>query len=170
MIAIKTILSLAVMLCVCGMAIGNEHEKELKKSDLPPVVLASFEKAYPKACIKEVEKETVNGTEYFGIEAKSKICFFCCGTKIDVLYTPDGVLYETRTKICADKLPEAVKKAIATKYPGSKIHRAEELVRGTVTEYSCKIKSGKEKIVVLVGADGTVIKVGDDKHEEKGDK
>jgi hypothetical protein len=157
------------------MAAGHEHGKEkaeLKKSDLPPIVLSSFEKAYPKACIKEVEKENINGTEYFGIEGKNKTWFFCCGgTKFEVLYAPDGVLYETRSKICADKLPEVVRKSMAEKYPGSKIHRAETIVRGTVTEYELKIKTGKEKVELLVGTDGTVIKIeAADKHEEKGDK
>jgi hypothetical protein len=68
--------TIAALILAAGLTAGCHHnhheadedEMKISQANTPPAVLASFEKAYPDATIKEVEKENYpNGDVHYEI-------------------------------------------------------------------------------------------------------
>jgi Putative beta-lactamase-inhibitor-like, PepSY-like len=140
---------------------GADSEKEIKKKDLPPAVLAAFEKSYPNAKIEEVGMETEDSTTYYEIESKDgKI-------RRSLLFAVDGTLKAIEEVMKTDNLPDAVKQAVKKEYPKGKIKRAEKIIEEGVTSYELVVKSGKEKYEVVLSAEGAITKTEKKGKEDK---
>ncbi|MGQ1908237.1 PepSY-like domain-containing protein [Marinifilum sp. RC60d5] len=63
-----------------------KHKQEIKKSDLPKVVLEAIEQQYTEYRIDDVEKITENGVEMYKIELEK------WGEDFDVMYLKNGIL------------------------------------------------------------------------------
>ncbi len=133
---------------------GKESGKEQKltKKDLPAAVLASFEKSYPKAEIKEVGKETkdsVTTFEIVSVDGKAKRT---------VAYLADGTLTEIEEVVSEKDLPDAAKQSLAKDYPKGKVEKIEKVTKGDVVTYEAKVVSGKEQTEVVFDSTGKLVK------------
>ncbi len=68
---LSTVLGTA-MLAGCSMMHHDEKEVTIAPADAPPVVLASFEKAYPSAKITKIEKDSDDGEIHYDITYNDK--------------------------------------------------------------------------------------------------
>ncbi len=139
------------------LALGAQaQEKKLAKKDIPPPVLAAFQKAYPKAILKSVAEEKKDGKTTYEIESLDG------KTGRDLHYLADGTVVEIEETIAIAEIPEAVKNAVTGKYPKGKIAKAEKVTKGSSVSYDIEIKTGKGMVSMDVDASGKVLK------EEKG--
>ncbi len=143
----KTLCVLSVVaLGVIGFGVADEEDIAIDK--LPKAVKESVQKRFPKAKLESAAKETEDGKTLFEVSLKDD------GAAVDVMVTPEGVIELIERTIAADKLPEAVSKAVAADYPGAKFERVEELI---------EVKAGKETLasyeIILVNKDGKKLEV-----------
>jgi uncharacterized membrane protein YkoI len=118
---------------------------------LPPSVLNAFKLAYPNAVIKGTSKETEKGVTYYEIESvDGKL-------NRDLLYTADGKAVEVEEAIVPGALPPAVLQALAKAYPGYKILKAEDLVKGGQKYFELQIQVKDKKIGVTIDPSGKII-------------
>jgi hypothetical protein len=111
---------------ICGnMALAQ------KNADVPANIKAEFAKKYPTATKVKWEKE----------EGKYESSFFVGKKEMSVLYTPNGVLEETETKISVAELPAKAQKY--AKQKGAIKEAAKiEMANGTI-KYEAEVK-GKD--------------------------
>jgi hypothetical protein len=129
------------------------QDKKISKKDVPAAVLTAFQKAYPNAKIKGFLTETEGGKTYFEIESVE-------GKKtIDALVQPDGTIYEVEEGMPAKELPEAVRTAVAAKYPKGTIDsKVEKTTQGSTVTYDLTVTTGKSKVGVTIDPTGKIIK------------
>jgi len=153
---IACILAIVVVSAAIALAAdkGKEHAKEQKltKKDLPATVLASFEKAYPKAEIKEISKETedsVTTYEIVSVEGKARRT---------VAYAADGKQTEIEEAITEKDLPDAARQSLTKDYPKGKLEKVEKVTKGDVVMYEAKVLIGKERTEVVFDSTGKLVK------------
>ncbi len=142
--------ALSIILISAG-ANSFAQEKKISMKELPPAVLNSFHKTYPKAKIKGLSTETEKGKTYFEIESMDGT------TRRDLLYTPDGKAAEIEETIPSSELPKGSVQAIEKKIPGAKITHAERNIRGTKTTYELSVMSMKAKYEVVLDNAGKIV-------------
>ena len=137
------------------------HEQAVKKGQVPKVILAAFEKAYPKAKVKGYSKETDAGKVVYEIESKE-------GTVArDVSYDSEGNLLSVEETLPFSNLPKAVQDASKKEFPKSKIAKCEKVVKGTTTQYELVFRSGKNVHEVVFDPDGKVMEKEEGKEEKE---
>ena len=142
---------------------AQEKKKKYSKKDLPAEVLSAFQKAYPKATIKGVDKEKENGTTYFEIESVDG------KTKRDLLYTTEGKVSEIEESIEVSSLSAEIKTSLKKEYPKATIVKAEKVTQDSTTRYELHIKVGKKTSEVVFDLAGNILKGGKGE-DEKGEK
>ena len=124
-----TICIVSLITALVGALVFARDNKKITKVQVPKAVIAAFEKAYPKATVKEYEQNVKDKDVWYEIE-------YTDGAMTqEVKYTADGKLVGTSEDISPKDLPDAVSKAIVSKYMGAKIVGAEKEVRGEVVMY-----------------------------------
>jgi hypothetical protein len=118
---------------------------------LPPAVLAAFEKTYPKAVIRGASKETKKGATYYEVESVDG------KMNRDLLYTADGKAVEVEEALAPGALPAAVLKALDNAYPGCKILKAEDLLKGGQKLFELAIEVNGKKMGVTIDPTGKII-------------
>jgi hypothetical protein len=134
----------------------NEEKEEAQPAArdlkiLPPAVLNAFKTAYPQAVIKGASKETEKDVTYYEIESVDG------KMNRDLLYTADGKVVEVEEAVAPGALPSAVRQALAKAYPGHKVLKAEELVKGGQKYFELQIQVKDKKIGVTVDPSGKII-------------
>lgn len=143
---------LSVVVCFALSPSAVAGDKKISKKDVPPAVLQSFEKAYPKAVIKGLAIEKENGKTFYEIESvDGKL-------SRDLLYLADGSVFEIEEGVAVADLPATVKAAIAKEHPQGKISKCEKTTHGSDVVYDCQVSFGKTKYSMAVAPDGKVIK------------
>lgn len=125
-------------MCSAIVALADE---EIAPDKAPKAVLDSVAKRFPESKVVGVEKEVEEGKVYFEVEILHKTKPKKEGKKpreqkIDVTLTEDGTIVEIERQIAPKRLPQPVKDALNTKYPGSTVKKAESI---------SKVKEGKAK-------------------------
>jgi hypothetical protein len=87
----------------------------------PAAVKTAIDKAFAKSTIASCKAEHEDGRDQFEVKVTKSD-----GTKAEVDVTPDGKILQTEEKIDVAKIPEAVTKAFAAKYPKAKVARGEK--------------------------------------------
>ena len=173
MCRLSRIAAAGVLIAVMSAALSAENDsaknsKAFNQKDLSALVSAAFQKAYPHAKITGANKEVKDGKTFYEIESiDGKV-------ERNLLYTPDGVIYEIEEGIETGKLPALVKTCAQTEYPKGKIEKSEKIMRGETVEFELLIASGDKRIELVVDASGkivrsTVVANGDDDKEDKQD-
>jgi Putative beta-lactamase-inhibitor-like, PepSY-like len=132
---------------------SNAQEKKIDIKDLPAKVLASFQKSYPKAEIKDASKETERGKIYYEIESVEG------SINRDVTYLEDGTLAELETTIQFNEVPSVVKKSLKKNYPKAEVLKSEKVVEGNKVKYEFLIEKNKNRTEVVFNSKGKVVKV-----------
>lgn len=134
------------------------ESNETEQINVPEVVSAAFTAKFPSATDVEWEMETE--TEY---EANFEMYEKEYSAKFD----QTGKWLETETIIAVADLPEVVTKSLNKEFPDYVIDEAEKadtFDKGTV--YEVEVEKGEETYVVLVAADGTILKKELDNEDE----
>lgn len=147
MSSIKHFTMLIAVVSICSVL--SAQETEISRRDVPPPILAAFDKAYPRAKVLEWEKEIHNGKVYYEAETvDGKI-------PRNVLYSPDGTVAQIEEKIAVSEIPPAVAQAVKKNYSNSTIRSAHKVTQGDMVEYALGLRGGNPKEVVI-RADGTI--------------
>ena len=143
----KHLTMLAAVAPICFAV--SARETEISRRDVPPVVLAAFDKAYPSAKVLEWEKEIHSGKLYYEAETvDGKV-------PRNILYSPDGTVAQVEEKIAASEVPAAVVQGVTRQDPNATISTAAKVTHNGVMEYALNLKGANQKRVVM-SADGTV--------------
>jgi hypothetical protein len=146
---------LFVALLVLAAAVATSplpaQEKKISRKDVPPAVLAAFEKAYPHAKIRGTSTEVENGKTCFEIESVDGT-----GSR-DVLYLPDGTVAEVEEAVPPGALPGAVRSAVGKEFAKAKIAKAEKTTRGTDIFYEVHVSLGLKKGSIVLDPSGKVL-------------
>jgi hypothetical protein len=127
------------------------QEKKISRKDVPPAVLAAFEKAYPHAKIRRTSTEVENGKTCFEIESLD-------GTQArDLLYLADGTVAEIEEVVAASQLPAPVKAAVGKEFAKAKIAKAERTTKGTEISYEVHVSLGSKKGSIVLDPTGKVL-------------
>lgn len=124
-------------LALSGVALAGDA------STCPAAVKAAIEKAFAKSTISTCKAEHEDGRDQFEVKVTK-----ADGAKAEVDVTPDGKIIQIEEKIAVDKVPAAVMKAFAAKYPKAKVDGAEKQTptSGAVTyELAFAVGSGRKE-------------------------
>lgn len=146
--------SVGVFLALFVFAATGE-ERKLAVGEVPPGVIAAFQKAYPGAKDVEYEPEDEGAASLFEIEFKLD------GKKMEVIYDGQGNLAYTEEEVKPSELPLVVKNALEKEYPNATLHEVEKLSEpdGSLRGYEVEIKEGGMKREIELDATGKVVKL-----------
>jgi hypothetical protein len=161
----------ALLVLAAAVAASPLHaqEKKISRKDVPPAVLAAFDKAYPRAKIRGTSTEVEKGTTYYEIESLD-------GTQArDILYLADGTAAEIEEVVAAGVLPAPVKAAVGKEFAKAKIAKAEKVTKGTAVTYELHLTLGAKKGSIVVDPSGKVLektplKVKEENAEKEGEE
>lgn len=119
--------ALAVLAALLPAA--HAGERPVSRKEVPAAVLASFQKAYPRAKALRFTRDDGEGRQVFEIESLDG------RVRRDLSYLPDGTLEEAEEAIAPSALPKAVQRAIQAGHPGAHVLRAERDTRGERVTY-----------------------------------
>ncbi|MBS1568966.1 MAG: PepSY-like domain-containing protein [Bacteroidetes bacterium] len=123
--------------------------QKVSEADVPQPVKAAFMKQFPKA--DHIRWGMESKTEY---EAEFKL-----GSEaMSATFGTAGQWLETERDIKIEALPEAVRKALADKYAGSKVKDVSYVENPKGTFYEADLEKGEQSMEVVFNADGTVFK------------
>lgn len=106
-------------------------------ADCPKPVNDAIAKAFPKSTVTSCKAEKEHGHDQFEVRvAKAD------GAKAEVDVAPDGKILQVEEKIAVDKVPAAVMKAFAAKYPKAKATRAEKQTADSSVSYEIAFDLG----------------------------
>lgn len=151
---VVSVFVVALLAVVLGVAVCAKDKKEpskVTKDQVPKAVIAPFEKAYPKATVKEYEQKTKDKEIWYEIEYTEG------AVTREIKYKADGTLVGTEEDIAVKDLPEAVSKTFAAKYPGVKMEGAEKAIRGDAVAYEVAFTEKGKKQEVKFSDKGEVI-------------
>lgn len=142
-------LTLTVVLAITTLAIAQEQEKKIQRSDLPAAVEKTVAAQSQGATIKGFSEEKENGKTYY--EAEMTVS----GHSKDVLIDPAGTVVEVEEQVAFDSLPVAVKDGLQAKAGTGKIVKVESLTKhDRVVAYEAKVVTNGKKAEIQVGPDG----------------
>lgn len=87
----------------------------------PAAVTGAITRAFPKASIARCKAEHEHGADQFSVNVVR-----ADGTKAEVDVSPDGTLLQIEEPIALDRVPAAVARAFAARYPKARLAGAEK--------------------------------------------
>ena len=149
---------------LAGESRAYSQEKKIAKEELPAAVRAAFEKAYPGATIKGASTEKEHGKVFYEVESIEG------STHRDILYTPEGKVWEVEEGIPADSLPGIVLKAVMNKSHNGKIVKAERVMRENKMEYEVRVEKKHRLWEIVVDVKGKVVESKEMKEKEENEE
>ena len=138
---------------------SRADEEKIPVEKLPAAVKKAVKKKFPEARVLGASKEVEDDEPVYEVQLKVE------GHSIDMALDAEGEILEIEKEIPADRLPRAVRKRLAARYPGAKIEKAEEITKGEdgPVRYEVVLKSE-----VVFTAKGKVVKaVEEDEDDDK---
>ena len=89
--------------------------------ECPHAVSDAIARAFPKSTVTKCVAEKEHGHDQFEVKLVKD-----GGAKVEVDVAPDGKILQIEEKIAIDKVPAAVMKAFAARYPKAKVEAAEK--------------------------------------------
>ncbi len=143
------------LLGLSAMVVGaRADEEKIPLDKVPAAVMKAVKAKFPKAEIKEAEKEVEKGETTYEIELKED------GHEFEVSLKEDGTILEVEKQIPVKDLPKAVADAVMAKYPKGTIKKVEEVTKGEKTEktYEVVVSDGGKAREVLLDPTGKILK------------
>jgi hypothetical protein len=128
------------------------EEQEISCDAVPKPVRAAFEKAFPKATIKECAKEVEKGKTAYEISSTEG------GTRRDVLFYADGRLIVIEEAVPVESTPDPVQQAVRKMYPGGEIALAEKITRDGAVLYEFRVKHRGKHVEIVFDPSGNEVK------------
>jgi len=128
---------------------AQEHEKKLKRSDLPAAVQKTADQESQGATIRGYSSETENGQLVYEVEMTSH------GHGRDVLIAADGSVLEIEAEVALDSLPAPVRDGLKQLAGPGTITKVESLTKhGALVAYEAQVRTGTKRSEIQVGPDG----------------
>jgi hypothetical protein len=135
-----------------GIAFAQEHEKKIRRADLPPAVEKTVATETQGATVKGFSQENENGQTYY--EAEMTVS----GHSKDVLIDKNGAIVEVEEQVTLDSLPADVKSGLQSRAGSGKILKVESLTKhGKLVAYEAKVEANGKKKEIQVGPDGKAL-------------
>lgn len=125
--------------------------QDIPQSQVPSVVVNSFQKSFPKAT--DVEWELQSADQLYKVEFETGLA----GYDHDAWYDKTGKLVKHKEEIAKSDLPQSVTTKIDTDYKGYRMDDVKKITEGTVVTYSIEVKSRAEEWKLLLDASGNVL-------------
>jgi hypothetical protein len=139
---------IAATLCTVSLS-AEEHEKKIKRSDLPPAVEKTVAAQTQGATIRGFNEEQENGKTYF--EAELTVS----GHSKDILIDPTGAVVEVEEQVEFASLPAAVQSGLQAKAGSGKLGKVESITKhDKLVAYEAKVMTNGKRSEVQVGPDG----------------
>jgi len=136
--------------------------QKLTEDQIPAAVVSAFKAKYPAAAKIKWEKE--NDSEF---EAE----FMLNKAEMSANFDATGKWIETETEIETANLPTAIQDVVSKDFAGYKIKEASKVENAnSTTTYEVEVKKDKEKIELLLSADGQILKKEIKKKDEEDEK
>jgi len=123
--------------------------QDIPQSQVPAVVVNSFQQKFPKA--KKVEWE-VKGNVY---EVEFETGLF--GTDQEAWFQPNGKVLRYKTEINKKELPKSVLDRVKRDFPGYRIEDAKKIPAEQKVSYEFEVKNGKEERKLVLDPQGNVL-------------
>ncbi|KKO91208.1 hypothetical protein AAW12_11880 [Sphingobacterium sp. Ag1] len=123
--------------------------QDIPQSQVPAVVVNSFQQKFPKA--KKVEWE-VKGNVY---EVEFETGLF--GTDQEAWFQPNGKVLRYKTEINKKELPKSVLDRVKRDFPGYRIEDAKKINAEQKVSYAFEVKNGKEEWKLVLDPQGNVL-------------
>lgn len=134
---------------VLALFANTASAQDLHQSQVPSLVLNSFQKAFPKAT--DVEWE-LDGQNY-----KAEFETGLLGTDHDVWYSKTGTLIRHKEEISKNKLPQKVLAKINRDFNGYRADDVKKITEGGKTTYTLELKSFTKEWKVALDSEGTLL-------------
>jgi hypothetical protein len=141
-----------ILASLAGFIHSSSAQQSASTNDAPASVFSAFKKAWPKASIIAVSKETAEGKDYYKVQSTEG------KTQRNIYYTPTGEAVETEESIEPANLPVAIKKYLTKKYPNGSIIGGVFAKSKDASGYQLDIQNGKKKISIAFDGKGKLLK------------
>ena len=136
---------------------GVQEKRKIGRGDIPTPIKEAFNRAWPKAKIKQCEVETTANRAVYFIEAERD------DREIEAVYQLEVTLLEEQVDIDLKELPVTVVEAIKAAYPAGQIEEVEKIIRqGALVGYEVELKDGKQNIELRLDPAGKILERKDD--------
>jgi len=145
-------LAAAATMLLSVLAPGQDQEKKIKRSDLPPAVEKAVVEQSQGATIRGFSQERENGETFYEAELMVK------GHSKDVLMAADGAVVEVEEQVSTSSLPAVVRQGLRDKAGSGKLVKVEKLIKkDKLVAYEAKVLTDGKKSEVQVGPDGKAL-------------
>jgi hypothetical protein len=128
---------------------AQDHEKKLKRSDLPPAVQKTADQESQGATVRGYSSETENG------QLEYEVALTVHGHSKDVSIAADGSVLEIEEQVVLDSLPAPVQAGLKQLAGRGRITKVESLTKhGAIVAYEAQVRTGAKRSEVQVGPDG----------------
>jgi len=140
----------AIAATLCSLPLrAEEHEKKIKRTDLPPAVEKTVVAQSQGATIKGFNEEQENGKTFYEAEMTVN------GHSKDVLIDPAGAVVEIEEQVEFAALPAAVQSGLQAKAGAGKLGKVESITKhDKVVAYEAKVVTNGKRSEIQVGPDG----------------
>ncbi len=140
--------------CIGFSLTDSRGDEKITPALTPKPVLKAFKEKFPGARIKLIVKDEIGGKATYEIESKWK------EMDVDAILDAEGNFLEIDEQIKLSKLPVEVSAALKTKYPGTKLVRAAEVLKEGKTVYEVVVdKSDSKSLQITLDKMGKVLEV-----------
>ncbi len=131
------------------LALAEDQEKKIKRSDLPPAVVKAVVEQSQGATIRGFSQEEENGQRFYEAELMVN------SHSKDVLMNSAGTVVEVEEQVPTESLTPAVREGLQATAGNGKLVKVETLTKkGKLVAYEAEILTNGKKSEVQVSPDG----------------
>ncbi|OBW39515.1 hypothetical protein AB670_04125 [Chryseobacterium sp. MOF25P] len=141
--------NLILTISILGLSFTNISAQDIHQSEVPSIILNSFQKTFPKA--SDIDWE-IKGNLY---EVEFETGFL--GDDHKVLYSRDGKLVRHEEKISKSNLPKTVLASIKRSFNGYRTDDIKKITEGGKVMYNVELKNYSQEWKVVFDAQGKIL-------------
>lgn len=141
--------NLILTISILGLSFTNISAQDIHQSEVPSIILNSFQKTFPKA--SDIDWE-IKGNLY---EVEFETGFL--GDDHKVLYSRDGKLVRHEEKISKSNLPKTVLASIKRSFNGYRTDDIKKITEGGKVIYNVELKNYSQEWKVVFDAQGKIL-------------
>jgi len=137
-----------ILFFIALVAFNNSFAQDLRKSEVPSVVLNQFNSKFPKAFDVEWEKDG----DLYKVEFETK-----WNNDHDVWFNSEGKIIKQKEELSARDLPQAIKDYINQEYKNYKVDDVDKITENNRVVYKVEVENRKREINLFFNEDGTLV-------------
>ena len=133
----------------------ESDEREITETEVPTAILEAFNKAYPKAIVREYHEEVEDGTKVHEISFRHE------DRVISILYSHDGLVIALEESIRASELPSSIQDELDNKFDKYEIKETGKITKDANIFYKVELMTESDnknkKYNLLFSEEGRLI-------------